>query len=160
MGQEGVGRACPVCVPVATLLLCAAPSLEVGEQYLDVSAGAPTLVYVNAEGSPTPLVLWKQGEEYLDEERYPVLSGGSLYIPETLPTHQGTYTVSATNANGTVNADVRIDVYQQTPPPRCEGSLEGDKMECCVTPPLPLPCSGRECSIIGWFSRVCGSAEG
>ena len=128
VGQGGVGRACPmcfVCVPVATFLLCAAPSLEVGEQYLDVSAGAPTLVYVNAEGSPTPLVLWKQGEEYLDEERYPVLSGGSLYIPETLPTHQGTYTVSATNANGTVNADVKIDVYQQTPPPQCEGCLEG-----------------------------------
>ena len=123
-----MGKACPkcvVCVPVAMFLLCAAPSLEVGEQYLDVSAGAPTLVYVNAEGSPTPLVLWKQGEEYLDEERYPVLSGGSLYIPETLPTHQGTYTVSATNANGTVNADVKIDVYQQTPPPQCEGSLKG-----------------------------------
>ena len=107
------------------LLFCAAPSLEVGEEYLDVSAGAPTLVYVNTEGSPTPLVLWRQGEDYLDEQLYPVLSGGSLYIPQTLPTHQGTYTVSATNANGTVSTDVKIDVYQQTPPPQGECSLEG-----------------------------------
>lgn len=131
-----------------------------GEPYLDVSAGAPTLVYINAEGSPTPLVLWKQGEDYLDEDLYPVLSGGSLYIPETLPAHQGTYTVSAANANGTVSADVRIDVYQQTPPPQGECGTDEGWTEWCVTPPLPLPCSGRQCRISGWVSRVCGSAKG
>ena len=101
-------------------MVCAAPALEVGEEYLDVSAGAPTLLYVSAEGSPTPLVLWRQGDEYLDEDVFTVLSGGSLYIPHTLPSHQGTYTVSATNANGSVSADVRIDVYQQTPPQQGE----------------------------------------
>ena len=93
------------------------PSIDCSDIHIETSEGAATLLYITAEGTPPPTVLWsKDSGEFLSSETYRVLNGGSLYIKDTKMADSGKYSVTAANCHGVNNVDVEIEVVKQTTP--------------------------------------------
>ena len=83
------------------------PVVNLKELQVKTSVGQPTTLYIEAKGNPMPEITWiKDG----DPINYPLLQDGSLYIPSTTVSDEGSYTVTATSSEGMSGETIEVVV--------------------------------------------------
>jgi hemicentin len=99
----------------AWLQVIVLPEIFPGPSPVLFTQNGPAWLPCHAEGRPPPTIQWlKDGVEISGEERYRVLSNGTLYITELHASDSGVFQCVASNYGGFVTMDIELDV--QVPP--------------------------------------------
>ncbi|XP_033097959.1 peroxidasin homolog [Anneissia japonica] len=128
-----------------------APQFVQKPDNINVLAGHNVEIQCSANGYPRPDIKWtKNDQDVLDDNRFTLLSSGSLHITSVHFEDRGVYQCSATNQEGVISTNVVLTVY--VPPsfiqrPEFQATIEGSTVEFHCT------AEGNPSPVIAWRKR-------
>ncbi|XP_077013357.1 hemicentin-1 isoform X4 [Tamandua tetradactyla] len=130
------------------------PVIKDNEQVTNVSVlvNQQTTLFCEAEGTPSPVVMWYKGDDQVTEGSTVqiVSSGNILKLFRATPEHAGRYSCKAVNIAGTSQKDFHIDVLV---PPTIIGANSPNEVSVILNHDTTLECQvkGTPFPIIHWF---------